>query len=127
MDHASLNERSNQALTCRVNADAPLARDQYGTIGNQGIGMQTTGVLPSRPLRLVLGHNCLSTGCGDSGCALCEHNQSRRCRHELKAKYVSKDLLRANCGAGLLVGLVDGGGQRCSQPLPGWTLQVCVV
>jgi hypothetical protein len=42
----------------------------------------------------------------------------------LKAKYVSRDFLKASCGAGLLVGLVDGSGQRCSQHLPGLVVQV---
>jgi hypothetical protein len=68
---------------------------------------------------------CRSTGCGEAHCALCEHNQSRRCKSDLKPKYVSRDFLRASCGAPLLVGLVDAAtGQRCDQFLPGLVLQV---
>ncbi|WIA44482.1 hypothetical protein OEZ86_007226 [Tetradesmus obliquus] len=91
------------------------------------MGMQSAGSSASRGLRLALGHNCLSSGCGASSCSLCEHNQSRRCRSHLKAKYVSRDFLRANCGAALAVGLVDESGQCCAQHLPGLVLQVCVL
>jgi hypothetical protein len=67
---------------------------------------------------------CRSSGCADSNCDLCKHNESRRCKTDLKQKYVTRDYLRSNCGAGLLVSLVDEKGQRCNQPMPGWKLQV---
>ncbi|WIA44495.1 hypothetical protein OEZ86_007236 [Tetradesmus obliquus] len=76
---------------------------------------------------LQVGHQCLSSGCADLSCCLCKHNESRRCKTDLRAKYVTRDYLRSNCGAGLLLALVDESGQRCSQQLPGWKLQVCVL
>ena len=56
---------------------------------------------PRGQLRLVLRHDCLSSGCGDAGCALCQFNPSRICKRNLKQKYLIDDTLRAKCGAEL--------------------------
>jgi hypothetical protein len=45
-------------------------------------------VSQSRTLRLVLRHDCLSSGCGDSSCLLCQFNPSRLCKRNLKNKYL---------------------------------------
>eukprot|EP00798_Chlamydomonas_sp_ICE-L_P015740 gene15740-21861_t len=51
---------------------------------------------PVRTLRLVLRHDCQSTGCGDGGCLLCQYNPSRLCKRNLKNKYLIEDHLKAN-------------------------------
>eukprot|EP00983_Pelagomonas_calceolata_P100742 1158606-Pelagomonas_calceolata.AAC.2 len=45
-------------------------------------------VSPSRTLRLVLRHDCMSTGCGEPSCLLCQFNPSRLCKRNLKNKYL---------------------------------------
>lgn len=49
----------------------------------------------ARVLRLVLRHDCQSTGCGEPGCMLCQYNPSRLCKRNLKTKYLIDDHLRS--------------------------------
>lgn len=69
--------------------------------------------------------SCRSSGCGDTSCILCQYNPSRICKRNLKAKYLIDDHLRAKCGAGLRVEVVDEHGQCVTQPLPDMHLEVC--
>lgn len=78
-------------------------------------------------LRLVLRHDCLSTGCGESGCILCQYNPSRICRRNLKQKYLIDDHLRAKCGASLRVEIVDESSHCYEDPLPDIQLEVHVL
>lgn len=42
---------------------------------------------------------CRSTGCGETGCLLCQYNPSRLCKRNLKAKYLIDDHLKVSvCG-----------------------------
>jgi hypothetical protein len=52
-----------------------------------------------------------SSGCGDGACGLCQYNPSRICKRNLKNKYLIDDHLKAKCGAGLRVEVVDESGQ----------------
>ncbi|GIL85694.1 hypothetical protein Vretimale_13197 [Volvox reticuliferus] len=75
-------------------------------------------VAPQRPLRLVIRHDCQSTGCGDQSCGLCQSNPSRLCTRNVKPKYLIDDHLRAKCGAQLRVELVDDTGACHTEGLP---------
>jgi len=44
-----------------------------------------------------------SSGCGESGCLLCQYNPSRLCKRNLKNKYLIEDKLKAKCTAPLRV------------------------
>lgn len=79
-------------------------------------------------LRLVLRHDCQSTGCGDVGCLLCQFNPSRLCKRNLKQKYLIDDHLKAKCSAPLRVEVVDESG-RCVEEgvIPGMQLEVHVL
>lgn len=68
--------------------------------------------------------SCRSSGCGDNGCSLCQYNPSRICKRNLKQKYLIDDHLRAKCGAGLRVEVVDENGQCVSEPVPDMELEV---
>lgn len=57
-------------------------------------------------MRLVLRHDCLATGCGVSGCLICQYNPSRLCRANLKNKYLIDDHIKAKCGANIRVDIV---------------------
>lgn len=82
----------------------------------------------SRGLRLVLRHDCQSTGCGEIGCLICQYNPSRLCKQNLKSKYLIDDHLKAKCGASLRVELVDENGACVSEGLPhGAQLEVSVL
>ena len=67
---------------------------------------------------------CRSSGCGDGTCQLCQFNPSRICKRNLKQKYLIDDHLRAKCGAGLRVEVVDENGQCMTDPLPDMELEV---
>ncbi len=69
-------------------------------------------------------HPRRSSGCGDVSCTLCQYNPSRICKRNLKAKYLIDDHLRAKCGAGLRVEVVDEAGQCCEDGLPDVQLEV---
>jgi hypothetical protein len=69
-----------------------------------------------------------STGCGETGCLLCQFNPSRLCKRNLKAKYLIDDNLKAKCNAPLRVELVDENGACCIEGLPhGMQLEVRAV
>ncbi|KAF5832185.1 hypothetical protein DUNSADRAFT_12024 [Dunaliella salina] len=85
-------------------------------------------VSPSRTLRLVLRHDCMSTGCGEPSCLLCQFNPSRLCRRNLKNKYLIDDHIKAKCNAPLRVELVDESGACVLEGLPpGMQLEVHVL
>lgn len=65
-----------------------------------------------------------SSGCGDTSCVLCQYNPSRICKRNLKNKYLIDDHLKAKCGAGLRVEVVDENGQCISDSLPEVDLEV---
>lgn len=65
-----------------------------------------------------------SSGCGDGACVLCQYNPSRICRRNLKQKYLIDDHLRAKCGAGLRVEVVDESGQCINEAAPDVQLEV---
>jgi hypothetical protein len=65
-----------------------------------------------------------SSGCGDGTCSLCQYNPSRICKRNLKSKYLIDDHLRAKCGAGLRVEVVDENGQCVVQPPADMHLEV---
>lgn len=67
---------------------------------------------------------CRSSGCGDGTCTLCQFNPSRICKRNLKQKYLIDDHLRAKCGAGLRVEVVDENGQCMTEPLSDMELEV---
>ncbi|GLI70279.1 hypothetical protein VaNZ11_015212 [Volvox africanus] len=75
-------------------------------------------VAPQRPLRLVIRHDCQSSGCGDQSCRLCQFNPSRLCTRNLKPKYLIDDHLKAKCSAQLRVELVDDTGGCHTEGLP---------
>lgn len=66
-----------------------------------------------------------STGCGETGCTLCQYNPSRLCKRNLKNKYLIDDHLRAKCNASLRVELIDESGNSVTEGLPaGMQLEV---
>jgi hypothetical protein len=67
---------------------------------------------------------CRSSGCGDAACGLCQYNPSRICKRNLKNKYLIDDHLKAKCGAGLRVEVVDENGQCITEALPDVELEV---
>ncbi|GLC55265.1 PSII 6.1 kDa protein [Pleodorina starrii] len=79
---------------------------------------QDAAAAPQRPLRLVIRHDCASTGCGDTNCQLCMYNPSRLCTRNVKQKYLIDDHLKAKCGAPLRVELVDDTGACHTEGLP---------
>lgn len=88
-----------------------------------------TGVaLEQRDLQLVFRHDCLSLGCLDAQCVLCEHNPHRRCSVNFSPKYLVNDVLKAKCDAPIRVELIDRTtGQPISDDLPDVTLEMCVL
>lgn len=65
-----------------------------------------------------------SSGCGDAACPLCQYNPSRICKRNLKQKYLIDDHLRAKCGAGLRIEVVDETGQCVNDAMPELQLEV---
>eukprot|EP00197_Chlamydomonas_leiostraca_P008112 CAMPEP_0202870554 /NCGR_PEP_ID=MMETSP1391-20130828/16057_1 /ASSEMBLY_ACC=CAM_ASM_000867 /TAXON_ID=1034604 /ORGANISM="Chlamydomonas leiostraca, Strain SAG 11-49" /LENGTH=611 /DNA_ID=CAMNT_0049551153 /DNA_START=278 /DNA_END=2109 /DNA_ORIENTATION=+ len=91
-------------------------------------GLAAQEINTSRALRLVVRHDCQSTGCGETGCLLCQFNPSRLCKRNLKAKYLIDDNLKAKCNAPLRVELVDENGACCIEGLPhGMQLEIHVL
>ncbi|KIY96512.1 hypothetical protein MNEG_11449 [Monoraphidium neglectum] len=84
-------------------------------------------MLPQHNLRLVLRHDCQSSGCGDGACVLCQYNPSRICKRNLKQKYLIDDHLRAKCNAGLRVEVVDETGQCVNEATPDVQLEIHVL
>lgn len=58
-------------------------------------------------LQLVFRHDCLSLGCLDPQCSLCENNPNRRCDVNFDRKYLVNDPLKAKCRATIRVEVVD--------------------
>ena len=79
------------------------------------------------PMRLVLRHDCLATGCGDSDCLICRYNPYRRCKANLKAKYLVGKHLEAKCGANLLVEIRPLGDEEMGVLVEGTKLEVSVL
>eukprot|EP00208_Stichococcus_sp_RCC1054_P004620 CAMPEP_0206134604 /NCGR_PEP_ID=MMETSP1473-20131121/106_1 /ASSEMBLY_ACC=CAM_ASM_001109 /TAXON_ID=1461547 /ORGANISM="Stichococcus sp, Strain RCC1054" /LENGTH=488 /DNA_ID=CAMNT_0053526221 /DNA_START=191 /DNA_END=1654 /DNA_ORIENTATION=+ len=63
--------------------------------------------LETRDLQLVFRHDCLSLGCLDPQCVLCEHNPHRRCNVNFAPKYLVSDVLKAKCEAPIRVEIID--------------------
>lgn len=81
--------------------------------------------LEQRDLQLVFRHDCLSLGCLDAQCVLCEHNPHRRCSVNFSPKYLVNDVLKAKCDAPIRVELIDRTtGQPIAEDLPDITLEV---
>ncbi|EFJ53210.1 hypothetical protein VOLCADRAFT_115791 [Volvox carteri f. nagariensis] len=98
-----------------------LSPDQVRSVIDEAmIAMQQleAAAAPQRPLRLVIRHDCQSTGCGDQTCVLCQYNPSRLCTRNVKSKYLIDDYLKAKCGAQLRVELVDDTGACHTEGLP---------
>jgi hypothetical protein len=84
--------------------------------------------LEHRDLQLVFRHDCLSLGCLDAQCVLCEHNPHRRCSVNFSPKYLVNDILKAKCEAPIRVELIDRAtGQPVSEDLPDVVLEMCVL
>ncbi|GFR43381.1 hypothetical protein Agub_g4453, partial [Astrephomene gubernaculifera] len=92
------------------------------------MAQQDAAAAPQRALRLVIRHDCQSTGCGDQACVLCQYNPSRLCTRNVKQKYLIDDHLKAKCGAPLRVELVDETGACHTEGLaPGVQLEMHVL
>lgn len=70
--------------------------------------------LDARDMQLVFRHDCLSLGCLDCQCVLCEHNPHRRCSVNFANKYLVNDVLKAKCDAPIRVEVID---RRTGQPV----------
>ncbi|KAG2502074.1 hypothetical protein HYH03_000567 [Edaphochlamys debaryana] len=102
-------------------ANPSLSKDQVKHVVEQAVAVlrqHDAQALPPRNLRLVIRHDCQSTGCGETGCVLCQYNPSRLCTRNVKSKYLIDDHLRAKCGAPLRVELVDDTGACYMEGLP---------
>ncbi|KAG1654764.1 hypothetical protein FOA52_015324 [Chlamydomonas sp. UWO 241] len=126
------------ATKLRSFADAFTARVSTGLSAQQldaavadtfsFLAVQEAAAQGSRGLRLVIQHDCLATGCGDSACHLCQYNPSRVCKRQLKTKYLIDDHLKAKCGANLIVEVVDEAGSTVTEGLPpGTQLELMVL
>ncbi|KAL6767683.1 hypothetical protein ACKKBF_B36235 [Auxenochlorella protothecoides x Auxenochlorella symbiontica] len=63
--------------------------------------------LETKEFQLVFRHDCLSLGCLDAQCVLCEHNPHRRCSVNFSNKYLVNDVLKAKCDAPIRVEVID--------------------
>ncbi|KAK9840330.1 hypothetical protein WJX74_007747, partial [Apatococcus lobatus] len=63
--------------------------------------------IENRDLQLVFRHDCLSLGCLDPQCVLCEHNPHRRCNVNFAPKYLVNDVLKAKCDAPIRIEVID--------------------
>jgi len=118
------------AFAGRLNPN--LTTEQVDFVANQACAALTQAAAPPPPvvhhnLRLVLRHDCMSSGCGDQNCRLCQYNPSRICKRNLKQKYLIDDHLRAKCNAGLRVEIVDDTGACIDENLQGVQLEVHVL
>mmetsp|Transcript_10080 Transcript_10080/g.30159 ORF Transcript_10080/g.30159 Transcript_10080/m.30159 type:complete len:698 (+) Transcript_10080:368-2461(+) len=93
-----INPSMPQALIQQVAAEsmAALPAPEYGP-----------AVVENRDLQLVFRHDCLSLGCLDPQCVLCEHNPHRRCNVNFAPKYLVNDVLKAKCEAPIRVEIID--------------------
>ncbi|GFH16547.1 uncharacterized protein HaLaN_12984 [Haematococcus lacustris] len=105
------------ALLQRLLPQLPIAQAEL-LVAETMADITHNDVSPQRPLRLVLRHDCQSTGCGEAGCLLCQYNPSRLCKRNLKPKYLIDDHLKAKCGAPLRVELVDDQANCVVEGLP---------
>ena len=104
-------KRPQQAVCAADDIDADAGADASPSSSPAAADQSARGG-GAAALRLVLRHDCQSSGCGDAGCGLCQFNPSRVCTRNLKQKYLIDDALRAKCGAPLRVELVDAAGRR---------------
>ncbi|KAK9831959.1 hypothetical protein WJX81_003135 [Elliptochloris bilobata] len=81
-----------------------------------------------RDLQLVFRHDCLSLGCLDPQCVLCEHNPHRRCNVNFAPKYLVNDLLKAKCDAPIRVEIIDRAtGVPLGEDIADLQLEMCVL
>lgn len=81
-----------------------------------------------RDLQLVFRHDCLSLGCLDPQCVLCEHNPQRRCNVNFAPKYLVGDILRAKCNAPIRVEVIDQAtGFPVGEDMPNLSLQIAIL
>lgn len=84
--------------------------------------------LETRDLQLVFRHDCLSLGCLDPQCPLCEHNPHRRCNVNFAPKYLVNDLLKAKCDATIRVEIIDRlTGLPLNEDIPDVHLEMCIL
>eukprot|EP00198_Chlamydomonas_reinhardtii_P001203 XP_001690538.1 predicted protein [Chlamydomonas reinhardtii] len=121
-------------LSGRLNHYAPgLSKDALDRAAAEALAYLPPGEhgqlsLEDKQLQLVFRHDCLALGCLDPQCALCTHNPSRRCTVNFDRKYLVNDVLKARCGAGIRVELIDPNtGQPVDDKLPEITLQISVL
>ncbi|KAK9803602.1 hypothetical protein WJX72_004040 [[Myrmecia] bisecta] len=82
----------------------------------------------SRDLQLVFRHDCLSLGCLDQQCSLCEHNPHRRCNVNFAPKYLVNDVLKAKCDAPIRVEIIDRAtGVPLGEDIPDVHLEMCIL
>lgn len=81
-----------------------------------------------RDLQLVFRHDCLSLGCLDPQCVLCEHNPHRRCNVNFAPKYLVNDILKAKCEAPIRVEIIDRStGVPVGEDIPEVHLEMCIL
>lgn len=82
----------------------------------------------NRDLQLVFRHDCLSLGCLDPQCVLCEHNPHRRCNVNFAPKYLVNDILKAKCEAPIRVEIIDRAtGVPVGEEIPDVQLEMCIL
>ncbi|KAL3159748.1 PSII 6.1 kDa protein [Trebouxia sp. C0009 RCD-2024] len=82
----------------------------------------------NRDLQLVFRHDCLSLGCLDPQCVLCEHNPHRRCNVNFAPKYLVNDVLKAKCEAPIRVEIIDRAtGVPLGEDIPDVQLEMCIL
>lgn len=82
----------------------------------------------NRDLQLVFRHDCLSLGCLDPQCVLCEHNPHRRCNVNFAPKYLVNDVLKAKCEAPIRVEIIDRAtGVPLGEDIPDVHLEMCIL
>eukprot|EP00891_Asterochloris_glomerata_P008152 jgi/Astpho2/8152/Aster-03085 len=82
----------------------------------------------SRDLQLVFRHDCLSLGCLDPQCVLCEHNPHRRCNVNFAPKYLVNDILKAKCDAPIRVEIIDRAtGIPLGEDIKDVQLEMCIL
>lgn len=105
---ASCSERFHQLGTSLTPYTAMQTMQDF--LNTLPITQQTETV---RRLQLEFKHDCLSLGCLDQQCVLCQHNPARRCTQNLSSKYLVGDIIKAKCSSPLRLELVDSSGRCC--------------
>ncbi|KAK9793199.1 hypothetical protein WJX73_002582 [Symbiochloris irregularis] len=82
----------------------------------------------NRDLQLVFRHDCLSLGCLDMQCVLCEHNPQRRCNVNFAPKYLVNDPLKAKCEAPIRIEVIDRAtGVPVGEDIPDMHLEMSIL